>query len=122
MNKQRPILKDLVNKNTTDLEKFQNLTIRPIIKMQHSILIVVFKEYLIKRKIDFNSSTEEKNKTKIKSIYANDTSFKKFNLGLIIGHFTTEEYLEYNKNTSEFNRRILQIIVQRLQDSLSDIL
>ena len=32
--KERPIIKNLINELTTEIESFQNTTIRPIIKMQ----------------------------------------------------------------------------------------
>jgi len=44
--KERPILSDLVNAGTSDVEKFQNEVIRPIIKMQHNLLIAFFKSYV----------------------------------------------------------------------------
>jgi hypothetical protein len=41
-NKVRPVLKNLINSNTSDLERFQNQVIRPIIKMQNNLLTVFF--------------------------------------------------------------------------------
>ena len=58
--KERPILSDLVNAGTSDVEKFQNEVIRPIIKMQHNLLIAFFESYVQQRKIDFISLTLEK--------------------------------------------------------------
>lgn len=120
MNKERPELGNLVNKNTTEVEKFQNEVLRPIIKMQHHLLISFFENYIKKRKIDFTSLSEEKKKNKIKSIFDKDINFKNLILGLIVGHFSVNEYLYYTQNSSEFNKRVLQIIIQRLQNSLSD--
>ena len=120
MNKERPELGNLVNKNTTEVEKFQNEVLRPIIKMQHHLLILFFENYVEKRKIDFTSLSEEKKKNKIKSIFDKDINFKNLILGLIIGHFTVDECLYYFQNPSEFNKRVLQIIIQRLQNSISE--
>ena len=120
MNKERPELVNLVNKNTTEVEKFQNEVLRPIIKMQHHLLISFFENYIKKRKIDFTSLSEEKKKNKIKSVYDKDINFKNLILGLIVGHFSVNEYLYYTQNSSEFNKRVLQIIIQRLQNSISD--
>ena len=120
MNKERPELGNLVNKNTTEVEKFQNEVLRPIIKMQHHLLISFFENYIKKRKIDFTSLSEEKKKNKIKSVFDKDINFKNLILGLIAGHFSVNEYLYYTQNSSEFNKRVLQIIIQRLQNSISD--
>ncbi len=43
MNKERPVLTNLVNEGTSDIEKFQNEILRPIIKMQHELLIAFLK-------------------------------------------------------------------------------
>ena len=121
MNKERPELVNLVNKNTTDVEKFQNEVLRPIIKMQHHLLIALFENYLQKRKIDFKSLSKEKKKLKIKSIFEKDINFKNLILGIVVGHFSVKEYLYYTQSSSEFNKRVLQIIIQRFQDSILEI-
>ena len=58
--KKRPILSDLVKGGTLDIEKFQNQVIRPIIKMQHSLLIALFQDYIKQRNIDFIDLKKEK--------------------------------------------------------------
>ena len=115
--KVRPQLSDLVNTGTLEIEKFQNEAIRPIIKMQHNLLIILFKNYIKKRKIDFHNLKIEKQKVKINSILTNDIIFKNLILGSIIGHFSDEELTLYLKDSSELKKRILQIIKQRLQDN-----
>ena len=115
--KVRPQLSDLVNTGTLEIEKFQNEAIRPIIKMQHNLLIILFKNYIKKRKIDFHNLKIEKQKVKINSILTKDIIFKNLILGSIIGHFSDEELTLYLKDSSELKKRILQIIKQRLQDN-----
>jgi len=119
--KERPILSDLVNAGTSDVEKFQNEVIRPIIKMQHNLLIAFFKSYVQQRKIDFISLTLEKKNKHIRSMLTKDINFKNILLGSIIGHFSMDEFSFYHQNTSEVNRRIVQITKQRLQDSISEL-
>ena len=41
---------------------------------------------------------------------------------MVIGQFTTEEFAVYVKNDSEFNKRILNMISQRLADSQLEII
>lgn len=119
--KERPILSDLVNAGTSDVERFQNEVIRPIIKMQHNLLIAFFKSYVQQRKIDFISLTLEKKNKHIRSILTKDVNFKNILLGSIIGHFSMDDFSFYHQNTSEVNRRIVQITKQRLQDSISEL-
>ena len=120
MNKERPKLPNLIKSQTTEIEGFQNTIIRPVIKMQHQLLIAFFEHYLQKRKIDFSSLAEEKKKLKIKSIFEKDINFKSLILGIIVGHFSMDEYFSYAQNLSEYNKRVTQIIIQRLQDSMSE--
>ena len=119
--KERPILSELVNAGTSDIERFQNEAIRPIIKMQHNLLIILFQNYLKHRKINFNNLKKEKQKERINIILTKDTNFKNILLGIIIGHFSKNELIFYTKNTSELKRRIIQIVNQRSQDSLLDL-
>lgn len=121
MHKERPILSNLIQTGTTEVETFQNEVLRPIIKMQHDLLIAFFENYLLKRKIDFTVLTDQKKKTKIKSILGKDIQFKNRIIGSILGHFSVDEYTIYTDKSSEFNRRIIQIIIKRLQDSIADI-
>jgi hypothetical protein len=102
----------------SDFELFQNKTIRPIIKMQHELLIVFLEKYLQKRKIDLSILSIEKKKLKIKSILEKDIQFRNMILGSILGHFSLEEYQSYSTTASEMNKRIIQITIQRFQDSL----
>ena len=119
--KERPILENLVNSKTTAIEKFQNEVIRPIIKQQHSFLIAVFQHYLFKRKIDFSNISEEKKTATINTSLKNDVNFKNLLIGSVIGHFSIDELVVYNQNTSEFNRRITQILNQRFIDNSYEI-
>ena len=120
--KERPIIKDLVKKHTTEIESFQNTIIRPIIKMQHPLLVASFKNYLEKRKVDLQSCSDLEINNKIKSIYNKDISYRNISLGLIIGHFSTSEFSYYINYSSEINKRIIKIIHQRVHNSLSEIL
>lgn len=119
--KERPILSDLVNEGTSALEKFQNESIRPVIKMQHDLLIASFKQYLIKRKIDLSVLTDQKKRSRITSIFKTDHNYKNMVLGFVIGHFSIDEFTFYKENTSEVHRRILQMITQRMKDSIVEL-
>lgn len=117
--KVRPQLSDLVNTGTLEIEKFQNDTIRPIIKMQHNFLIISFKNYIKKSKTDFYNIKTEKQKEKINSILTKDIIFKNMILGGVIGQLNDTELIFYLKDSSELKKRIFQIIKQRLQDSFT---
>jgi len=122
MNKERPVLEDLIKDNMSALELFQNQTLRPVIKMQHDLLIASFNAYKAKRKIDFSSLIDQKKRSKTKAVFVKDINYKNLNLGFIIGAFSIEEFAYYSLNASELNKRIIQIVIQRVQDSLTEII
>jgi hypothetical protein len=122
MNKERPVLQDLIKDNMSVIELFQNQTLRPVIKMQHDLIIASFKNYIAKRKIDFSTLTAQKKRSKTKAVFVKDINYKNLTLGFIIGAFSADEYAYYTLHASELNKRILQIITQRVQDSLDEIL
>ena len=74
--KERPIIKNLIKKHTTEIESFQNTTIRPIIKMQHLLLVASFNNYLEKRKVNLQSCSDLQINNKIKSIFNRDISYR----------------------------------------------
>ena len=116
--KLRPVLKNLINSNTSDLERFQNEVIRPIIKMQNNLLVAFFNNYIRNRKIEFNKLEAEFQKNKINTILTKDINFKNILIGSIIGHLNENEIKIYLKSKSELNKRIIQMVMQRLQDNL----
>ena len=116
--KVRPVLKNLINSNTSLIEKFQNEVLRPIIKMQNNLLVTFFKNYIKNRKIEFNKLGVEYQENKINSILTKDINFKNILIGSIVGHFKENEIEIYFKSKTEINKRITQIIKQRLQDNL----
>jgi len=120
--KERPILKNLIKEDTSELEYFQNITIRPIIKMQHHLLILSLNNYLRKRKISLENLSEIQIINKINSIINKDISYRNICLGFIIGHFSSKEYLYYINHSSEIHKRIIKIVQKRLMYSMNEIL
>jgi hypothetical protein len=111
----RPVIKGIDTiLNKSDSEVFQNETLRPIIKLQHDLLVAYFTEYVITKKIKFDGLSHFKKQELISTAFKKDNAFKTELRGMIIGHFTTDEFALYNKNKSDFNKRILAIIQQRI--------
>jgi len=99
-------------------ELFQNKTLRPIIKMQHDLFISVFNNYIRKRKNVFYDLNVEKQLAYIDNAIHKDMKFRNSVKGMIIGQFTTEEYELYITNSSALNKRMMNIVKERLISSL----
>jgi len=102
----------------TSDEAFQNGTLRPIIKLQHDLFILVFKNYITKRKNVFYELSLAKQLAYIENAIHKDMKFRNSLKGMIIGQFTLEEYSIYIQNSSALNKRMMHIVKERLLDSI----
>lgn len=106
----------LIYDNMSPDERFQNSTLRPIIKMQNDLLVVVFKNYVTKHKNVFYDLTTAKKLDYIENAIHKDMKFRNSLKGMIIGQFTLEEYELYMVNSSSLNKRMMNIVKERLMD------
>src|SRR5690606_15341193 len=95
-------------------EQFQNKTLRPIAKLQDQLLIEVFKNYIFKHKNTFYGFSVEKRILFIENAIQGDIKFRNSLKGMIIGQFTIEEYGLYIQNSSSLNKRMMNIVKERL--------
>lgn len=107
--------------NTHESERFQNQTIRPIIKFQHDLLLAIARNYFARNKNTYFKLVETQRAQYLATMLSKDTAFRNQLLGLVIGLFSTEEYLEYQLKSADLNRRIINIIKKRLLDELVDV-
>lgn len=103
-----------VRDNMSAEERFQNETLRPVIKMQNHLLIVVFKNYIAKHKNVFYDLSLNKQLDYIENAIHKDMKFRNSLKGMIIGQFTVEEYQIYTQNSSALNKRMMNIVKERL--------
>lgn len=108
----------VVNEQSSKEEKFQNLTIRPILKLQNDLFIDVFKNYLSKHKNDFYSYSVEKKMLFIENAIQKDIKFRNSLKGMVIGLFTIDEYAEYIQNSSNLNKRMMNMLIERLKSNV----
>ncbi|MES2518430.1 MAG: glyoxalase [Bacteroidota bacterium] len=101
-----------------DLEKFQNEVLRPILKLQHDLLAQIFKTYCDKRKGTFYKISEKDKLIYIDQAVRKDMKFKHYLEGIITGIFTLAEYQTFLKNEEELTKRMVNLLVQRLQSGI----
>ncbi len=103
------------------VENFQNTTVRPILKLQHELILQFFVFFCNKQKVNILNTEKSKFNSVVNTIIKNNNTLKNQFLGLIIGQFTVNEFSFYKENDSEINKRILTMIGQRIKDSQSEI-
>jgi len=112
------IPKAKVMKNTGDEERFQNETLRPIAKFQNDVLLAVFNKYIKRRKNVFYDLEIAKKEEYIEHAIKKDLKFRNLIKGIFIGLFTTKEYEEYQENSSQLNKRIGNLAIERLKSNI----
>jgi hypothetical protein len=99
-------------------ERFQNETLRPILKLQNPLFLAVFHNYIEKRKGVFYSLGLEKKLNYIENSLNRDQKFGDSIKGMVIGFFTMEEYNAYSRNSSALNKRMINMVIERLKDQV----
>lgn len=111
----RPVINSInAEFSISEHEKFQNEVIRPIIKFQNNLIVKIFKNYTLKKKINLKSLSAKNKLEKITSILKNDRILIFELKCIIIAFFTTTEYEKYTSMKPEINKRLIQIIRERI--------
>jgi len=122
MEKVRPNLPEsLVEGNLKEEELFQNMVLRPVIKMQHDVLILRVQSHFLSKKVVFHIMDKKKRVNAIESAFQNDNAFKKEIQGMILGQLTIEEFKTYLKSERSMNKRIIQMVRNRMLDSILEL-
>lgn len=107
-----------VNEQSSAEESFQNKTLRPILKFQNDLFIEVFINYAVKQKGVFFTLSPEKKMAYIENTIQRDIKLRNSLKGMVIGLFTTDEYVEYIKNSSNLNKRMMNMLIERLKSQV----
>jgi len=107
----------ITNQSSSD-ELFQNQVLRPILKLQNDLFIAAFSNHLVKNRIDFNAFSVDKKLVTIENSIQKDIKFRNALKGMIIGLFTTDEYVIYIKNSSSLNKRMMGMLIERLKSQV----
>ncbi|MEN9908776.1 MAG: hypothetical protein RLZZ540_1925 [Bacteroidota bacterium] len=99
-------------------EIFQNEVLRPILKLQNDLFIASFHNYISKYKRDFYSLSVEKKLATIENAIQKDIKFRNALKGMIIALFTVDEYTLYIQNSSSLNKRMMNMLIERLKNQV----
>ncbi|MFT4737209.1 MAG: hypothetical protein ACI8QD_002477 [Cyclobacteriaceae bacterium] len=117
---QRPAIpKAKVTTDTGQEEAFQNTVLRPIIKMKHDLLTAHTKHYIANKKQDFALLSLEKKLIYVTSCFEQDQTLRSELRGMVIGQYTVEEYENYGQMSNALNKRIINIIKERMVDHIN---
>ena len=107
----------LTAESTTE-ESFQNIVLRPILKLQNDLFVALLINYIDKNTPGFYSKTIDVKLTLIENAIQKDIQFRNVMKGIIIGLFTADEYVIYAKNSSNINKRMMSMLAERLKSQV----
>ncbi len=107
-----------VSDTSSSEERFQNQTLRPILKAQNDLLIAVFVGYCLKQKNVFSSLSINKKLEYIEHSVQRDMKFRDLLKGIILGFFTLDEFNIYAQNSSNLNKRLITMLIERLKNQI----
>ena len=99
-------------------ESFQNRTLRPVLKLQNDLFIEAFLNYANKQKNYFYTLSTDKRLHYIENTIHKDIKFRNALKGMIIALFTVDEFKEYTLNSSNLNKRMMNLLIERLKDQV----
>ncbi len=104
--------------NTSSDERFQNQTLRPVVRLQNELLLASFRNYVAKHKNVFYDLSLEKRLEYIEHAIQKDIKYRNSLKGIIIGQFTLDEFDEYIQNSSALNKRMMDIVIERIKSNI----
>ena len=104
--------------NSSDVEIFQNQVLRPILKLQNEIYLMLFQDYAVCKISDFNALQTDKKIIFIEQSLWKDQALRNIFIGMTIGMFTAEEMKTYIPDKNVFYKRIIMLLTERLKSQM----
>ena len=98
-------------------EEFQNEILRPILKLQHDLILTFFHRHVTKRKVQLNGLSQIQKNEYTLQLFKKDQSFIVELRGLVLGLLDLEEYEKYQTKASDLNKRISSMALKRIQST-----
>lgn len=107
---------EVFSKQTTlnEIETFQNEVLRPILKYQHELIILLTKEESLFQKQISHVSTIEQKRDCIKRFFLLQPNYKYFLIGQICGLLTSSEFVFYMQSKKDIDKRISNMLLGRI--------
>ena len=104
------------SKNSSDEEQFQNQVLRPILKFQNELFIKLFLSNCKTYKINYTEFNTEEKHDYIDHIFKKDFKLRAIFIGTVVALFTIEEFEKYTVKKQLYNKRVIQMLSERLKN------
>lgn len=116
----RPTI-EIDNSKSTEFELFQSVTLRPILKFQNDLILMLVNNHLAEHKIVVKNLTDNKKTERIHEIVKNNLQLKQLLIGIVIAHFTDDEIAFYLEDKKEVVKRIITMLLERVCTQLPSL-
>lgn len=107
-----------IYENSSETEIFQNQVLRPVLKLQNEIYLMLFRDYALRKISDFNYLKTEKKLSFIDQSLQKDHALRNTFIGITIGMLTSDEMTIYLSDTKSYNKRIIVMLSERLKSQV----
>jgi len=115
----RPIILQAgINEGTSKAEEFQNIVLRPILKMQNELFLAVVNSHLDKKRISLHGMPMLKKEQTLRKTLTSDNLLKNELRGMVIGQMELSEFKAYLLIQPEAKKRIATMLEERIVDGL----
>ena len=122
VNKERVFIKTIeIDKASSNSEIFQNTVLRQILKEKNELILAVFIQYLSSNKVVFNVLTKNLKIELVRNRILKDNNLKNVLIGMIIGQFELNEFLQFSNEITENRKRITELIITRIQSQIEKL-
>ena len=101
----------------TTVADFQHLVLRPLLKLQHALLLAVVADFAADYHLPLATADATQTGRLLAELLTRNTRLRATVVGLVMGHFTTEELAFYRQHRAELNRRLLDLAHQRVMSN-----
>jgi hypothetical protein len=116
----RPTI-ETAKEGENEIEAFQNITLRPVLKFQNGIIMAQFSKYIKKFKPTFNAYNRNAQIGFLEDALKKDPRIRNSMIASVVSMMTLIEYEYYCDNKNEVNKRIISLIIKRIQDQIEMI-
>ncbi|MFB6231262.1 MAG: VOC family protein [Salinibacter sp.] len=116
----RPVL-DLDTTESRPVERFQNETLRPILKLLNPTILRLVAVRLSRYGVGFAAMDRVDQRDRLRNLMKEDGRLKRTLLGMVVGHLTEDELETYLAHKDEVRRRTVPMLLARAQDQIDRI-
>ena len=103
---------------SNETEKFQNTSLRPILKFLHNTLLQLFNEECNYKNLNPIAINEMETREWLKLKFSKNLEFRNTVSGMVISLLTQRELKIYFQSKNEFNRRIFTMALERIASAI----